>query len=154
MIRSRFGYVMAGTADGRRPTLRGIARDRSAMVFITVALVGLCAVLVHPIAQRLELRRLSYESSTWSRVRGVVLDGRDRWSSSPRSSKSYWPTIDYRYSVGGTTFEGDRVSFRSSYSRSEAEAAVARYSAGSAVTVWYRPGDPRRSVLEPDTWNG
>jgi hypothetical protein len=150
MIRRHLGYALA--ADGRRPTLRGIAQDRSAMVFIAFAVVGLAAVLAHMTATRLELRRLSQESAAWPRVRGEVIDTRLLWSSSPRAGKTYWPTIHYRYSVDGTTFSGERVSFRPSYGRGEAEDAVGRYPAGSRVSVWYRPRDPRTSVLEPNTW--
>jgi len=124
------------------------------MVFIVVALLGIAAVLVYLAGERLELRRLSHESLDWPRARGEVIGGRTAWSASPRSGKSYWPTIDYRYSVGGTTFQGNRVSFRSSYRRSETEAAFARYPIGSAVSVWYRPGAAEESVLEPNTWRG
>jgi hypothetical protein len=152
MIRRHLGYFMAAAGDGPRPTLRGIARDRSAMVFITIAFVGMAAVLTRATAARLELRRLSEESTAWPRVRGEVVDTRLVWSSSPRAGKAYWPTIRYRYSVRGTTFSGDRVSFQPAYARAEAEAAVARFPAGSLVSVWYRPGDPGNAVLEPDTW--
>jgi Protein of unknown function (DUF3592) len=152
MMRRHLGYLMAGAADWRRPTLRGIARDRSAMVFLTIAFLGVAAVLIGTTTPRLELRRLSHESAAWPRVRGEVLEARPVWSSSPRAGKAYWPTIHYRYSVGGGTFSGDRVSFRPSYGRAEAEEAVAKFPAGSPVSVWYRPGDPGRSVLEPDTW--
>jgi Protein of unknown function (DUF3592) len=152
MMRRHLGTFMAGAGDGRRPTLRGIARDRSAMVFIAIALVGMAAVLTRTTAARLELRRLSRESAGWPQVRGEVVDTRDVWSSSPRAGKAYWPTIHYRYSVGRTTFSGDRVSFRPSYGRAEAEEAVARFPAGASVLVRYRPGDPGSSVLEPNTW--
>jgi Protein of unknown function (DUF3592) len=144
------GTPLAG--DGRRPTLRGIARDRSAMVFITIAFVGVAAVLTHMTGERLNLRRLSRESSAWPRVRGQVVDTRLVWSVSPRAGKTYWPTVHYRYSVGGATLLGERVSFRSSYRRAEAQDAVARFPAGSVVSVCYRPGDPRTSVLEPNSW--
>jgi uncharacterized protein DUF3592 len=152
MMRRHLGYLVAGAANGRRPTLRSIARDRSAMVFIALAFVGVAAILTRATAARLELRRRSHESAAWPRVRGEVLDARPVWSSSPRAGKAYWPTIHYRYSVGGATFLGERVSFRTSYGRAEAEAAVSRFPAGSPVSVWYRPGDPGSSVLEPDTW--
>jgi hypothetical protein len=122
------------------------------MVFITTAALGLAAVLIHSTGERLELRRLSHESPAWPRVRGEIVDTRLVWSSSPRAGKSYWPTIHYRYSVGAIRFLGDRVSFRPSYNRSEAEDAVSRFPARSTPAVWYRPGDPARSVLEPDTW--
>lgn len=150
MIRRHLGYPMAG--DGRRPTLLGIARDRSAMVFIALAFVGVAAVLAHVARERLELRRLSQESAAWPRVSGEVVDTRVLWSSSPRAGKTYFPTIHYWYSVGGVTFLGERVSFRPSYGRAEAEDAAGRYPARSRVSVWYRPGDPRTSVLEPNTW--
>jgi hypothetical protein len=153
MIRVRYRYILA-VGHGRRPTLRGIARDRSVMVFITLAALALAAVLAHVMGERLELRRLSRESTAWASVAGVVLDTRAVWSSSPRSGRSYWPTTRYRYSVGRTAFVGDRVSFRPSYGRSEAEHAAAKYPPGSAVSVWYRPGDPHTSVLEPRTWDG
>ena len=122
------------------------------MVFITIAVVGLAAVLMHLTWERLELKKLSRESAGWPQARGLIVETRPVWSSSPRSGKSYWPTIHYRYSVDGTTFSGDRVSFRSSYRRAEAENAVARFPVGSVVSVWYRPGDPQASVLEPTTW--
>jgi hypothetical protein len=144
MIRRHLGYPMAG--DGRRPTLMGIAEDRSAMVFITIAFVGMAAFLAPMTATRLELRRLSQESAAWPRVRGEVVDTRLVWSSSPRAGQAYWPTIHYRYSVDGTGFSGERVSFRPSYGRAEAADAVSRFPAGSLVSVWYRPGDPRTSV--------
>jgi hypothetical protein len=152
MMRRHLGYLMAGAADWRRPTLRGIAKDRSAMVFIAIAFVGVAVVLSLATSTRLELRRLSQESAGWPQVRGEVVDTRDVWSSSPRAGKAYWPTIHYRYSVGGTTFSGDRVSFRPSYGRAEAQDAVARFPAGAPVSIWYRPGDPGESVLEPNTW--
>ena len=99
--------------------------------------------------ERLVLRRLSRESTGWPRVAGVVVDTRAVWSSSPRSGQSYWPRVRYRYAVGGTAYVGDRVSFRASYGRADVESAIARYPPGSAVSVSYSPGDPRRSVLEP-----
>jgi hypothetical protein len=150
MMRRHLGYPMAG--DGGRPTLRGIARDRSAMVFITIAFVGVAAVLTRMTGERLDLRRLSRQSGAWPRVRGQVVDTRLVWSASPRAGKTYWPTIRYEYSVGGARLVGERVSFRSSYRRSEAQDAVSQFPAGSVVWVWYRPGDPRTSVLEPDSW--
>ena len=154
MIRARLGQFTTAARDARRPTLRGIARDRSAMVFITIAVVGLAAVLVYVTGGRLEMRRLSRESAAWPKVPGEVLDTHVVWSSSPRSGRSYWPTVRYRYAVGGTVFASDRVSFRPSYGRTEAEQATARYPPGSAVAVSYRPGAPHTSVLEPSTWDG
>jgi hypothetical protein len=131
-----------------------ITEDRSAMVLITPAALALATVLAHATAERLELRRLSRESTEWPAVTGVVVDTRAVWSSSPRSGRSYWPLVHYRYSVDGTTYDGDRVSFRADYGHSEAEDEVAKYPAGSVVSIFYSPGVPQRSVLEPGTWHG
>jgi hypothetical protein len=122
------------------------------MVFITLAVLGLAAVFGHLTVERLALRRLSRESTGWPRVAGVVVETQAVWSSSPRSGRSYWPRVRYRYAVGGTAYVGDRLSFRASYGRADVESAVARYPTGSAVSVSYSPGDPRRSVLEPGPW--
>jgi hypothetical protein len=154
MIRVRYRYALAGMGDGRRPTLRGIARDRSAMVFITLAALALAAVLAHATAERLALRQLSRESTGWPAVTGLVVDTRVVWSSSPRSGRSYWPLVHYRYVVEGTTYSGDRVSFRADYGHADAEGAVAKYPAGSVVSIFYSPGVPQKSVLEPGTWHG
>jgi hypothetical protein len=154
MIQTRLGYLRTAAGEVRRPTLRGIVRDRSAMAFITLALLGLAAVSGHLTGERLELRRLSRESSAWPRAPGTVLDTQTVWSTSPRSGKAYWPLVHYRYVVDGTAHVGDRVSFRPSYRRAEAEDAAARFPAGAAVSVWHRPGDPGQSVLEPGTWRG
>jgi hypothetical protein len=123
------------------------------MVFITLAVLGLAAVFAHLTGERLVLRRLSRESTGWPRVAGVVVDTGTVWSSSPRSGRSYWPRVRYRYAVDGKAYVGDRVSFRADYARADVESAVRRYPAGSAVSVSYSPGDPRRSVLEPGTWH-
>jgi Protein of unknown function (DUF3592) len=124
------------------------------MVFITLAALALAAVLAHATGERLELRRLSRESREWPTVAGVIVDTRAVWSSSPRSGRSYWPLVHYRYTVDGTTYGGDRVSFRADYGRADAEATVAKYPAGSVVSISYSPGVPSRSVLEPGTWHG
>jgi Protein of unknown function (DUF3592) len=154
VIRVRSSYALAGMGDDRRPILRGIARDRSAMVFITLAALALATVLGHATGERLELRQLSRESTEWPAVAGVVVDTRAVWSSSPRSGRSYWPLVHYRYSIDGATYSGDRVSFRVDYGRVDAEDAVAKYPAGSVAWISYSPGVPRRSVLEPGTWDG
>ena len=152
MIQIWFGHALARMGDGRQATLRGIERDRSAMVFVTLAALALAAVFAHVTCDRLKLRRLSRESTGWPRVPGTVVDTRAVWSSSPRSGRSYWPVVHYRYSVHGKTYVGDRVSFRADYGRTDAEDAVARYPVGSAVSTSYSPGFPQSSVLDPGTW--
>jgi hypothetical protein len=141
-------------SPARAMPLSALVRDRPAMLFATLALLAVVAILGRAAGGLLVQRRWSRESGGWPRARGEVLEARSAWSSSPRSGTAYWPVIRYRYAVGGTTFEADRVSFRARYARAEVERAIAEYPVGAAVAVRYRPGDPRTAVLEPGTWNG
>jgi hypothetical protein len=102
----------------------------------------------------LEQRQLSRESRGWLMVRGEILDNGLVSSSHPYPrGNSRQPVVDFRYVVDGTTFLGGTVSFRSEYDDAEAVEVAARYPARSVVSIWYRPGDPRVSVLEPDSWD-
>lgn len=61
----------------------------------------------------------------------------------------YVPAIEYQYSVGGRSYEGDRVApFEGSIGkRSRAQQIVDRYPRGRVVTVRYKPGNPEDAVL-------
>ena len=61
------------------------------------------------------------------------------------------PAVGYRYRVGGTDYQGERIdfSFAQIYDRQEAEAVLARYPLHGHVTVYYDPAHPAESVLEP-----
>jgi hypothetical protein len=65
------------------------------MVFIVLAAVALAIVLAHATGERLELRRLSRESTEWPTVSGVVVETRAVRSSSRRSGRAYWPLVHY-----------------------------------------------------------
>jgi hypothetical protein len=61
--------------------------------------------------------------------------------------------VRYRFIVGTKTFEGQTISFESPRGPA-AETAVRRYLPGTMVRVFFRPSDPRLSVLETDSWTG
>lgn len=63
------------------------------------------------------------------------------------------PAVTYSFSVGGVTYQGTRVSL-GDISGKYAEEALARYPAGTGVTVHYDPGDPSDCVLERDAPKG
>lgn len=59
--------------------------------------------------------------------------------------------VVYRYTVDGQTYESDRVSLDARPARAdrpEGERRRVTYPMGTAVTVYYDPADPARSVLE------
>ncbi len=61
------------------------------------------------------------------------------------------PRIAYRYTVAGRVYESDRVSPAALPVRAasaEGRRRAAAYPLGAAVTVYYDPADPTRSLLE------
>ena len=64
-------------------------------------------------------------------------------------SSSWFPKVEYEYSVNGVDFRGDTVSFGQSYSNDEVTTLVNEYRVGQSVAVYYDPSDAGRSVLIP-----
>lgn len=71
-------------------------------------------------------------------------------SSGKDAQRMYSANVQYTYQVNGTTYTGDRIRHggMSSSDSSQANADVARYTPGSAVTVRYNPVNPADAVLE------
>jgi hypothetical protein len=68
------------------------------------------------------------------------------------AADKYQPLFEYRYEVDGAPFRGSRISFAPTLNRRAFERALItfhRYPPGKAVTVYYDPAHPERSVLEP-----
>ena len=62
------------------------------------------------------------------------------------------PELLYEYGVGERVCRGDRIGLAAPSGSTEpgaAEAVVARYPVGSAVTVYVDPADPANAVLDP-----
>ena len=92
-------------------------------------------------------------SLEWPSVQGTVVRSTiERVVSTSGTSRSttYRARVAYEYPVAGTKHEGDRISYGHYDTESESDAArvVAKYPVGNAVTVRYRPTDPRDAVLE------
>jgi hypothetical protein len=65
--------------------------------------------------------------------------------------QSYTKHLQYRYTVAGKEYVGERIKLlgtQSSTSREGIEKLLARYPAGTKVPVHYDPLDPSRAVLE------
>jgi Protein of unknown function (DUF3592) len=58
------------------------------------------------------------------------------------------PQITYSYSVNGAPYTSQRVSFAGGYKAKEVDAILARYPAGSDVTVAHDPQKPAEAALE------
>jgi len=58
------------------------------------------------------------------------------------------PRITYNYSVNGTPFTSQRVSFACGYKPKDVDPVLARYPVGSEVTVAHDPGNQAEATLE------
>ena len=69
---------------------------------------------------------------------------------SSRLKEMYFPNVHYEYRVNGTDYENDNFwQERVQINQIEKiEALVAKYPAGSSVTVYYNPDNPSNSFLE------
>ena len=58
------------------------------------------------------------------------------------------PQISYAYSVNGTPFTSQRVSFAGGYKPRDVDPVLARYPAGIEITVAHDPQNPAEATLE------
>lgn len=58
------------------------------------------------------------------------------------------PRVNYSYSVNGTTYTSQRISFAGGYRPKETDEILSRYPVGGAVTVSYAPDKPAEATLE------
>jgi hypothetical protein len=68
------------------------------------------------------------------------------------AAEKYQPILEYRYEVDGVQRRGSRISFAPTFNRHAFERALVvfhRYPPGKAVTIYYDPRHPERSVIEP-----
>lgn len=92
------------------------------------------------------------ESIDWPSVNGEVTVSRiSMGSGSDGKGSVYGADVRYTYAVDGERYEGSRVAYgdHQEMGRSYGETLVSRYPEGAMVTVFYMPGDPSESLLEP-----
>lgn len=90
-------------------------------------------------------------SEEWPETAGEILESSVD-AQSGRGGAVYVPSIRYRYAIGQSSYEGDRITFGGPVGtswRRPAEEAVRRYAKGKRVVVRFHPADPAISVLEP-----
>lgn len=58
------------------------------------------------------------------------------------------PRVTYSYTVNGTPFTSQRISFAGGYRPKETDPILARYPVGSDVTVAHAPDNPKEATLE------
>jgi hypothetical protein len=125
--------------------------------FIAVRVVPALAILAGAFFLYIgvETTRLARESAEWPVTDGEIVRSdvvEEVSNTGPgRGSRTYRPTIRYRYQVDGVDHEGERVSLGeyATEDRADAERVVRTYPVGRRVQVHHRPGAPSTAVLEP-----
>jgi hypothetical protein len=82
-------------------------------------------------------------STTWPTIAGRVTAAETKKVMFRRQ-----PQITYSYSVNGTPYTSQRVSFAGGYKPKEVDPILARYAVGSEVTVAHDPQNPAEATLE------
>jgi hypothetical protein len=136
-----------GTRTTRRP-----GKANPVTLGIIFALVGGAIFFVFA------LPPLQYASSSksWPTVQGVITRSDiDVWN---REGKThYQPDIAYTYSVDGKKYSSSKINAGEppmDNNVNSAKKIQAKYPAGKEVTVWYDPGLPESSALEPGIKTG
>ena len=91
------------------------------------------------------------ESAAWPTAPGVIQQSSVEYHRGNKGGGTYHAEVMYNFTVGGTTFSGNRVAFGDydSSNPSHARGIVNRYPQGKAVTVFYSKDKPDVCVLEP-----
>jgi hypothetical protein len=91
------------------------------------------------------------ESVAWPTTEGTVRKSTVEYHSGDKGGGTYHAEVFYNYSVDGVAVSGNRVAYGDygSSDPSHAQGIVNRYPNGAKVTVYYMPGHPDESVLEP-----
>ena len=120
--------------------------ESSILIGLVLVATGLIAGLgLHIVASRFEAR--IEQARQWSEVPAVIETAR----LANLGKGKFAPKVTYSYAVGGSTFTGRRLQFGGvSMTRSEAEAVMAAYPAGSPTTARYDPHRHDFAVLRVD----
>jgi hypothetical protein len=87
--------------------------------------------------------QMAKASTGWPTVSGTV-------TTSERAKVMFrkQPRVTYSYSVNGTPFTGNRISFAGGYPPKETDAILSRYPVGREVVVSHAPDKPAEATLE------
>jgi hypothetical protein len=90
-------------------------------------------------------------AQAWPSTSGTVLMSTIQVRRTGRS-RSEIPVVVYQYQVGGQMYQGQVIragdQFGTIRVMGQAQATVARYPVGAAVTVYYDPANPANAALE------
>jgi hypothetical protein len=125
-----------------------------------VVVLGLFAVVAALFARMVGLG--ARQMRGWTRTEGRVVQSAVEKTFRTHDKPSSWqgettetiyvPRIVYRYTAGGTSFDGDNIGGTwSGPTPATAETYVTRFPLGTSVAVFFNPANPTESTLDPST---
>jgi hypothetical protein len=121
----------------------------ASLISIVFGLIGLFLIFNY-----FRHRSKHQSSESWAQVEGKVVKSSVREEVSRDSDgdmqTTYYPEVEYVYSLLGQEFRGDAIVFgpKQGGGRSNAQKTVGKYPLDAKVTVYYDPDKPEESVLE------
>jgi hypothetical protein len=107
-------------------------------------------LIVATLARMLEVRR----ASTWSMAAGRIVrsdtQARRHRFAGDATTVTTVPVVEYEFSAGGRTWHGSRIGIGDDSGGANIEETLRHYPVGTAVSVYYDPGNPKNCVLERD----
>jgi hypothetical protein len=87
--------------------------------------------------------QMAKASTTWPTTNGKITG-----SETVKAMFRRQPRVTYSYSVNGTPYTSQRISFAGGYRPKDTDPILARYPIGSDVPVAYAPENPKEATLE------
>lgn len=116
---------------------------------IALIIIGLILTPIMYFGIRKGRRTQSWPTTGGSVISSHVEEKRD-YDDEGNLNRTYYPIIEYEYTVGGDRFQGDSYqALKTSMSRRKARQVVSGYNPGEEVTVFYNPEKPSDAVLVP-----
>lgn len=93
---------------------------------------------------------LGKASKSWPSTSGKITYSRVE-SRTGNNHQEYRPSVKYTYNLDSNSYTGKQITSSDVYQRnlSAAKDILKKYPVGAEVTVYYHPGDPTKSLLEP-----
>lgn len=95
--------------------------------------------------------RFGLASRSWPSAEGVIESSEMKKVRKHDNGTAWQPKVKYRYQVDGRDYVGGNIAYhmqgQNSYGASSGTLSL--YPSGAVTTVYYDPGKPSRSVLEP-----
>ena len=135
-------------------------------ILTTVVLLAVVGVGIYLLQRGLKSVEQSIASRDWPTVDGEITRSAVHMTETPvrkngrevpnKTSRSYSPAIEYRYTVKDQELTGTRVTIEDESIGTEAssQAIVDKYPLRTKVKVSYQPDQPATAVLIPGSWAG